>query len=222
MGKGNFMKKFFPVLLLIFFCACSSSRNVQESFRSDTIDFNSIQNSKITVCGVSNISLGDFGYYTSNEYSDTSKLNSKILSTICEKFNTLIPSVISVEMDGSIPSFLTNEYSSNNYTSEETSAFFNNLGTDYLMLIDSLNVSKVQNSHRFEMRSGAFMTTFEEICEVNIEVELWDAMRQEKIIVFKAAADESINEHKYFEALDAAIDKTVNDAVMFIKNDGKL
>jgi len=216
------MKIFFAVLLLIFLCACSSSRNVQESFRSETIDFNSIQNSKITICGVNNISLGDFEYYTNYEYSDTAKLNNKILTTICDQFKTLIPSVISVEMGESIPSFLTDQFSSNDYTSEETSSFFNNLGTDYLMLVDSLNVSKVQNSHRFETRSGAIMTTFEEICEVNIEVELWDAIRQERINIFKAAADETINNHEYFEALDAAIDKTVSAAVMFIKNGGVL
>lgn len=216
------MKKFLAVLLILFLCSCSSSLKVQESYRSENIDFKNIQNSKITICGVHSISLGDLEYYTIYEYSDTAKLIKKIVTTVCDQFKTLIPSVTPVEMAESTPSFFTSQLSSNDYNSEETSTFFNNLGTEYLMFVDSLIASKVQNSHRFETRSGAIMTTIEEICEVNIEVELWDVIRQERIMTFKAAADETVKHHEYVDALDAAIDKSVSTAVMYIKNGGVL
>jgi hypothetical protein len=216
------MRKLSIVLLTFFVYSCSSSLNVQESFRSENIDFKHIRNSKITIYGVNSISLSEFEHNTNYEYSDTAKLNNKIVTTVCDQFKNLIPSVTPVEISETIPSFFNPEFSFKNNRSEEASAFFNNLGTEYLIFVDKINAVKTQLNYTFTTRSGALVTSNEELCELNIEVELWDVIQQERIMKFNAAGEETVTHHSYIAALDGAIEKSVNTAVMYIKNDGEL
>ena len=222
MEKGNFMGKLPVVMLLFFVYSCSSSLNVQESFRSEKINFNHLRNSKITIYGVNNISLSEIEHNINYEYSDTAKLNNKIVTTVCDQFKNLIPSVTPIEMSEKVPSFFTPEFSLKNNKSEEASAFFNNLGTEYLMFVDTISAVKTQLNYTFTTRSGALVTSNEEVCELNIEVELWDVIQKERIMKFSAAAEETVTNHSYIAAFDGAIEKTVNTAVMYIKNGGKL
>ena len=149
-------------------------------------------------------------------------MNNKIVTTVCDQFKNLIPSVTPVEMSEKVPSFFTPEFSLKNNNSEEATAFFNNLRTEYLMFVDTISAVKTQHNYRFETHSGQVVTSTTEMCELSIEVELWDVIHKERIMKFSAAAEEMVTNHSYIAAFDGAIEKSVNTAVLYIKNDGKL
>jgi hypothetical protein len=209
-----------PLIFLIF--SCSSSLKIQESYHSENINFDKIKNSKISICGVSSISLDEFIKTFNDEYSDSAKLDNKIISTFSSEFKKIIPSVTPVEINEKIPAELSGEFSFKENNSEEVSEFFNSLETDYLIFVNNISVGNAYNTYFYPTSYGMMSGGQTENCVVSIEVELWDVDQQKRLMKFRAGGVDEVFFFAYLSALNGAIERSVTTAVSFINKDGKI
>jgi hypothetical protein len=216
------MRKLLFVSLLLITCSCSTALKIQESFRSEDIDFNRIKSSKIAICGVNTIILKDFIITFNDEYSDTVKINHKIFSDFENQFKLQIPSVKSVEMSGTTPSFNTEFLSVEENMSQETSGYFSNLDADYLLFIDSLVINNQWSYHSYSIGNGMMGGGSTEYCVVDIKVELWNVTERKREMSFNAGGDDTVSFFDFLNTMNDAIENSVAAAVEYIKNDGKI
>jgi len=216
------MKKllFIPVLLLVY--SCSPALKIQDTYHASDIDFKNIKNSKIAIFGVNSITLTEFVNTFNDEYSDTAKLNNKILSTFSKKFKMLIPSVIPVEESEKIPALLAGEFSFKENNSEDVSKFFDGLETDYLIFVNNISVGNSYNSYMYSTGYGTFNSGATENCVVNMEIELWNVPQQKRLMKFWAGGDKPVVLFSYLSALNGAIENSVGTAVKYLKNNGSI
>ena len=212
------MRRLFFLPILFIISSCSSNLLVKDSYRSRDIDFNRVKKSKIAIYGVSSITLNEFVKTFRDEYYNTTKLNNKILSTFNKEFNELIPSVTLIEKNEKVPSFLTGEFSIKENNSKEVSKFFNGLGTDYLVFINNISVG---NPSYFLTRGKSIMSgELAEQCVVNMEIELWDVQHQKRLMKFRAGGKRTFVVFSLLDALNGALENSVETAVMYLKNNG--
>jgi hypothetical protein len=216
------MKKllFIPILFIVF--SCSPGLRIQNTYQSGEIDFNHLHNGKIAIYGVNSITLNEFKNTFKDEYSDTAKLNDKILSTFNQEFRKLIPSVTSVEENEKIPSGLTGEFSFKEDNSREISGFFNTLQTDYLIFINNISLGNTYDSYTYSTGNGIMYSGSMENCVVSMEVELWNVQQEKRLMKFRAGGEETVFLFSYLAALNGAIENSVNSAVEFLKNNGSV
>jgi len=218
------MKKLFFIPVLFIICSCSSELLIKDTYHARGIDFNRVQNSNIAIYGVNSITLSEFMKTFRDEYSDTTRLNDKILSEFSKEFKMLIPSVSLVEKNAKVPLILTGEFSFKEDNSKEVSEFFNGLGTDYLIFINNISVgnSLVYSTYFVTSGQGIMNGGTTEQCVVNMEVELWDVHQQKRLMNFWAGGERSVVLFSFLTALNGAIDNSVETAVKYLKNDGNV
>ena len=208
------MKKLFliPVFFLIY--SCSSALKIQDTYQARDINFNHIQNSKIAIYGVNSITLNEFVNTFRDEYADTARLNQKIFSTFSKKLNEYMPSVTLVEENKKVPSVL----------SEDLLFKENNPQTDYLIFINNISVgnSLVYSTYFVTSGSGIMNGGSIEQCSVNMDVELWDVQKQQRLMEFQAGGERSVVLFSFLIALNGAIDNSVETAVKYLKNNGNV
>jgi len=218
------MKKLFLIPVFFVIYSCSSALKIQDTYQARDINFKHIQNSNIAIYGVNSITLSEFMKTFRDEYSDTTRLNDKILSEFSKEFKMLIPSVSLVEKNAKVPLILTGEFSFKEDNSKEVSEFFNGLGTDYLIFINNISVgnSLVYSTYFVTSGRGIMNGGTTEQCVVNMEVELWDVHQQKRLMKFWAGGERSVVLFSFLTALNGAIDNSVETAVKYLKNDGNV
>ena len=209
-----------PMIFLIF--SCSSALKIQESYRAHRINFTKIKKSEIAICGVSSVSLDEFTKTFTDEYSNSGKLDNKIISTFSREFKILIPSVTPVEIYEKIPAALSGEFSFKENSTEEVSDFFNSLETDYLIFVNNISVGNAYNEYFYPTSYSMMSRGQNESCVVSIEVELWDVVQQKRLMKFRAGGVDEVLFFAYLSALNGAIERSVATAISFINNNGNI
>ena len=218
------MKKLFLIPVFFVIYSCSSALKIQDTYQARDINFNHIQNSKIAIYGVNSITLNEFVNTFRDEYADTARLNQKIFSTFSKKLNEYMPSVTLVEENKKVPSVLTEDLLFKENNPEMISEFFNKLHTDYLIFINNISVgnSLVYSTYFVTSGSGIMNGGSIEQCSVNMDVELWDVQKQQRLMEFQAGGERSVVLFSFLIALNGAIDNSVETAVKYLKNNGNV
>ena len=214
------MKKLLAISLAFIIYSCSPVLKIQKTFQSPDVDFNHLKSSKIILGGVTSISLSEFVNTFNYEYSTTSKLNDKIFTIFCNQFALKLPNVSFDRLNSKIPEFLSGDFLPKELKSEKATEFFNDLESDYLLLVKHVDVGHTYNSYLFSSEDGVIYSGQTEKCVVSIYIEIWDVVNQQRIMDFYAGGDDSVSLFSYLAALEGAIKNSVTTAVEYIVNEG--
>lgn len=214
------MKLFFAFLSIVLLTACSPSLKFQESFVSKDLNFNSLKNSSITVYGTSNIILTEFVETFKSEYSDTVKLNNKIIIDFKEHFAKQIPMVTVKSGAGNIPSALVGELSFNQNNISQVDNFFKSINTDYMLFVSALEVGNAYQTYTSYSNNMPITNSSEE-CKVETDIEAWDVKNQKRVFKIKSYGSSTVILFTFLNSLNSAISEAIENGVKYIADDGK-
>jgi hypothetical protein len=216
------MKKISFLLLAVTLTACSAGIKYQESFVSKDLSFTNLKNSTVTVFGASNIILTEFKKTFAEEYSDTTILNNKIIMDFKTQFSKQIPNVKLKEGQGKIPGAFVGEFSFNENNTSLVNDFFNNLNSDYLIFVNTLDIGNAYNTYtNFNPATNMSSTSSTEECKVATDIECWDVKNQKRIFKVKSYGSSTVILFTFLTSLNSAISEAIENGVMYIANDGK-
>jgi hypothetical protein len=216
------MKSLLSIVVIIFLSSCSPALKFQESFTSKDLNFNSLKNSSITVYGVSNIVLKEFKQTFTDEYSDTTKLNNKIITDFKTEFSKQIPALKVKSGEGKIPSALTGEISFKDFDQAKIQDFFGDLNSDYLIFVSSLDIGNAYDTYtHFNPATNMSSSSSTEKCMVETEIECWDVKKQNKIFKIKSYGSSTVILFTFLNSLNSAISEAIENGVKYIADDGK-
>jgi hypothetical protein len=216
------MKKIFLFLLVVTLTGCSAGIKYQESFLSKDLSFTNIKNSTVTVFGASNIILTEFKKTFADEYSDTTKLNNKIITDFKTEFANQIPSVKIKSGQGKIPEALVGEFSFKDNNTSLINDFFNNLNSDYLIFVNTLDIGNDYNNYtNFNPSTNMSSTYSTEDCKVAADIECWDVKNQKRIFKVKSYGSSTVVLYTFLASLNSAISEAIENGVKYIADNGK-
>lgn len=212
------MKIFFGFITVILLTACSPALKFQESFVSKDLNFNSLKNSSITVYGTSNIILTEFVETFKSEYSDTTKLNNKIITDFKTQFSKQIPTAKIITGKGTIPPAMVGEFSFKDNNVSIVDSFFNNLTSDYLIFVNTLQIGNEWKYYPSTNTSGGYSS---EKCKAETEIECWDVKEQKRLYKIKSYGSDTVVLFTFLSSLNSAISESIENGVKYIADDGK-
>lgn len=214
------MKTLIGFVVVILLTACSPALKFQESFVSKELNFNSLKNSSITVYGTSNIILTEFVETFKSEYSDTTKLNNKIITDFKEHFAKQIPTATIKSGVGKIPSALIGELSFNQNNISQVDNFFKSINTDYMLFVSALEVGNAYQTYTHYNNNMA-MTNSTEECKVETDIEAWDVKNQKRIFKIKSYGSSTVILFTFLNSLNSALSEAIENGVKYIADNGK-
>ncbi len=213
------MNKILIFLFLISLSACSSVTNIQESFRAEDYDFTLLYNSKIKFAGTEKIFLKEFVKTFNDEYPDAKKLNNKLFDLFSKEFKYQIPGVKLSRLESKVPQVLQGDLSFKNYNQALVDSFFSSLKSDYLIFINSIEISNTyENSQYYNAATSSMSGSSLEDCIISIEVKCWDVSDQKRLLRFKGLGRDTVVLFSYLSSLNDAIQNAVAHSVEYIKD----
>lgn len=214
------MKTLIGFVVVILLTACSPALKFQESFVSKDLNFNSLKNSSITVYGTSNIILTEFVETFKSEYSDTTKLNNKIITDFKMEFSKQLPKATVKSGVGKIPSALIGELSFNQNNISQVDNFFKSLNTDYMLFVSALEVGNAYQTYT-SYSNNMPMTNSSEECKVETDIEAWDVKNQKRIFKIKSYGSSTVILFTFLNSLNSALSEAIENGVKYIADNGK-
>jgi hypothetical protein len=216
------MKKISFFLLAVILTACSAGIKYQESFHSNDLSFTNLKNSTVTVFGASSIILTEFKNTFADEYSDTTKLNNKIITDFKTHFTNQIPTIKIKSGQGKIPAALVGEFSFKDNDTLLLNNFFTSLNSDYLVFVNTLDIGNAYNTYtNFNPATNMSSTSSTEECKVSAEIECWAVKNQKRIFKVKSYGSSTVILFTFLNSLNSAISEAIENGVKYIADDGK-
>lgn len=219
------MKTLIGFVVVILLTACSPALKFQESFVSKDLNFYLMKGNSLTVFGVSNITLSEFKETFKDAYSDTSKLNIKIISDFKTQFAIQIPSMKVKSDQRKIPTALVGEFSFKDDNKAEIDNFFNSVSTDYMLFVHNLDIGNSYNTYtHFNANPnmpGTMMTSTTEDCKISAEIECWDVKQQKRLFRIKSFGSSTVVLFTFLNSLNSALSEAIENGVKYIADNGK-
>lgn len=216
------MKLFFVFLSVVLLTACSPSLKFQESYVSKDLKFNEVKSGSITVYGASNIILNEFIQTFKDEYSDTIKLNNKIVTDFKTQFSKQIPTAKIISGKGTIPSAMIGEFSFKDNNHSVVDSFFNSLVSDYLIFINTLQIgNEWEYNTTYNPTTNMSSGYSSEKCKVETEIECWQVKDQKRLYKIKSYGSDTVILFTFLSSLNSAISEAIENGVKYIADDGK-
>lgn len=198
------------ILVLLFFFGCTTTKLVYIHFQAHDFQLTKIKNRSIVIYSTNNVDIRQFKKTFVKEYGTSDIFLKKISFTMKSKLSEVYPEArIRIDTTEALD-FMLGEISFSEDSQKKARDFFSNLNEDYLFVAKK---ALITNSYS---RQGTY-----EQCIVVLEFEIWDVNNKSKVLNFRAVG--STDKNLFFSgiALKSSVNKAIDIAVKYIKQNGK-